>query len=325
MPLADFVVRYDPSKDSMEDVGYKIIKSVILNNRIKNKKPAVIFVSGDSGEGKSISGGLKLQEVILALQGIDIRKYLHDINVYTPLEYPQKLKRLLYEKHLKKVNVIALHEARDVVRAKNWQSFIAQAVADVNAQSRSIKRMVFIIISQFIRDITTDMRYTLNLYIKVYRPQGRKARLYINVMWKDDRDLEKPKLRKRKLRGYLVYPNGRYRRYVPEYIEVTIPDKDIVQAFEEADRKAKSIILDKKMDILIKEMELESGMANRKIESMVDWYVKHPDQLALIGKRYRGKWRLREEFGTMHELTKDEKKNFEALIGEKLEKGQGKD
>src|SRR3990172_1749681 len=118
----------------MEDVTKRILYSLIVK-RIKHKKPCVIFISGDSGEGKSWSG-ISLQDIILETQGINLAEYFTDVNIFTPLEYPKKLDRLLYNKELKKVNVICLHEAREVIRAKDWRSFLTQSIADVNALSR---------------------------------------------------------------------------------------------------------------------------------------------------------------------------------------------
>jgi ABC-type dipeptide/oligopeptide/nickel transport system ATPase component len=318
MAFCDFVIKYDPSKDKPEDLSRKIIYSIIVK-RLKGKKPAVVFLSGDSGEGKSVTG-LELMKLILESQGVELKDHLNDVNIYTPLEYPTKLDNLLYKKELKNVNVMCIHEAREIVKAKLWHSFINQAIADVNAMSRSVKRLCTIIVSQFIRDISTDIRYTLTYYCKVSRPIGKKARLYIYVMWKDDRDLEKPKLRKRKLSGYLVMPNGKYRRFVPKYIEITPPDKAITDAFDAADTEAKSSIIKRKLKKLMAEMKLEAGEENNKVSNMVDFYLgkDNYESLHMIGKRVRGKWRLKSDFKDMQELSKDEVYRFENAVNLKL-------
>jgi len=316
----DFAVQYNPQKDKTEDITKRILYSIVIK-RIKHKKPAILFIAGDSGEGKSYSA-LRLQEVLLELQGLDIRQYLDKINVFTPLEYPNKLESILYDKELKKVNIICMHEAREVVKAKNWQSFLTQSIADINAMSRAIKRLCVIIISQFIRDITTDVRYTLNYYIKISRPKGKRARLYINVMWKDDRDLEKPKLRKRKLSGYLIYPNGKWVRYVPQYLELAPPSKEIAQQFDKLDVEAKSGIIRRKISKLIKDMQedIQNSTDNNKINAMVEWYVKHPENLVKIGRQRKGKWKLGKEAKEMHDLSKREAIDFEQQLNEQLKK-----
>lgn len=316
MAFCDFVVKYDPSVDKPEELTKRIIYSILIK-RLKAKKPAVVFIGGDSGEGKSYSA-IRLIEIMLEIQGLDPLKYFNAINVYTPLQYPKKLDKLLFDEELKKVNILCMHEAREVVKAKMWQSFLTQAVSDVNAMSRSIKRLCFIIISQFIRDITNDIRYTLNFYMIVRRPKGKKARLYINVMWKDDRDLEKPKLRKRKLSGYIVSPDGKYRRFVPQYLELSKPRKELIDIFEAEDYKAKAGIIRKKLDTLLQSMKDELGVASEKVDNMVEWYSKDLDNLHVIGKRWRGKWKVKPEVVKIHKLTTEETVKFEQQLNDKL-------
>jgi len=308
MAFCDFVIRHDPEKESVEDLSKKILISLYIN-RIKAKKPVITFVSGESGEGKSINT-IKLIQVLLELQGLNIKDFLHDINVYTPLQYPTKLDAILYDKRLKKVNMIVMHEAREIVKAKMWHSFLTQAIGDVNAMSRAIKRLMIFIISQFIRDIATDIRYTLNYYIKVARPRNRRARFYIYKMWKDDKDLEKPKLRKRKISGYLLLPNGTSKRYSPQYLELKMPDKEIVDEFDKKDMESKSEIIKRKLNKLIKEMSEDLNLENKKIEGMIKFYSDHPESLKKVGTRSRGKWKVNPEFKDMHDLNKDEVKAF---------------
>lgn len=318
MAVIDFVVNFDPAKDNKEDLFERIMYSVFVR-RLKANKPAVVFIGGDSGEGKSYSG-LRFQEIFLRVQNLAIKKYLEDINVFTPLEYPKKLEKLLFDKKLKKVNIICIHEAREVIKAKRWQSFLTQAIADINAMSRTIKRLCIIIISQFIRDITNDMRYTLSHYCIVRRPRGQLARLYIWVLWKDDRDLQKPMLRKRKLAGYLKYPNGKYRKFIPQYFELRRPEKAVRDVFDEADKKSKSMIIRRKMEKLINEMEADVGIGSQKVEAMVEYYTKNQESIAAIGKRSGDKWKMNKTFTEIHDMTRTEKTEFEERMTMKLKK-----
>ena len=316
MAFCDFAVKYDPSKDTQEQLTERILYSLYVR-RMKAKKPVITFISGESGEGKSCAY-LRICEILCKIQGLDLKEYLDDVNVYVPIQYPQKIRAILHDKRLKKVNMIGVHEARTLIKAKLWQNFVTQAIGDINAMSRSVKRLAIFIVSQFIRDITTDIRYTLTYYMKVSRPIGSKARLYMNVMWKDDRDLEKPKLRKRKLSGYLVYPNGKYRRFVPQYLQLTLPDKEILQRFEKSDREAKVKILNQKIDKLIKEMSKEMEIEGKKIGSMVDFYAANTDNLKLIGKRRGKKFLVNKDFKEMHDLTPTEARDFQDKLTHKL-------
>lgn len=312
----DFIIKYDPQVDTTLTLSEKVLNALILRP-LKYRKPRIIFIGGDSGEGKSIAA-LRIQQILLGIEGLDLKDYVNDINIYQPLEYPAKIDRLLNDKSLKKIKIVCFHEAREIVKAKNWAGFLAQAVADVNAMSRAVKRLCTIIISQFIRDITTDVRYTLNYYCTAWRPLGGHTRLTIYKMWKDDKDLEKPRLRKMRIKGILVYPNGRHRVYMPKYLEITMPDKEIVKIFEEQDKEAKTKIIRAKLNKLIKDMKAEMDLETDKVGAMVEWYVKHPDQLELIGHYVRGKYKLKAEVMSMHDLNKDEMLQFSRELTEKL-------
>jgi len=310
MSACDFRIRYNPDTDTELDITKRILY-VLFIKRLKGHKPAVAFVSGDSGEGKSYSA-IRLMEILLEIQGHKIEDFIEDVNIFTPLEYPTKMRNILFDDRLKKVNVLAVHEARELVKAKQWQSFLTQAVGDINAMSRSIKRLCIIIVSQFIRDVTTDIRYTLNYYIKVRRPIDQKARLYIHVMWKDDRDIDKPALRKRKLQGYLVYPDGKHVRFVPKYLEITKPSKFIREAFDKADTEAKAGIIKNKLNKLLEEIQEHLGQESNKVASMFEHYSKGGlDRLAEIGRMYKGRWRLKKGIREMHGLSDSESEAFE--------------
>lgn len=316
MAFCDFVVKYDPTTETKEALTKKIIYTLFYK-RIKGKKPVVCFIGGDSGEGKSWAC-LKLQEVILSYWNITLDQYLNYINVYSPLQYPYKIDALLNDAELKDIHIIAMHEARDLVRAKKWYSFLNEAIGDINTQSRSVKRMVIFIISQFIRDISTDIRYSLTYYCKATRPIGKKTRLYINVIWKDDHDLEKPKLRKRKISGYLVDNEGRYRRYVPKYLILDKPSDIVIKEFERQDREAKATILKKKISKLMEEMKKDIGEESAKVLAMVEYYSKNTETLNTIGKRKGKYWYLNADFKKMHGLSEDETKDFQKALNIKL-------
>lgn len=322
MVFTDFRVRFNPNKDDMFEVTKRILYSLFIR-RVKYKKPVVAFVSGDSGEGKSLST-IGLQNILMELQNLDLKEFLNTINVYTPLQYPEKIDKILHKKELKKINMICVHEARELVRAKNWQNFLTQAIGDINAESRSIKTLIFFIISQFIRDITTDIRYTLNYYIKVNRPIGKAyAKMQIYVMWKDDRDLEKPKLRKRRISGYLVYPNGVHRRYTPKYLEMRLPPKEIVEIFEANDLAAKKGLIRRKLDKLIEEMKHDIGAKSDKIELIADYYLGNQHLLSNLGQRYKGKFKFKTDILKLHNLTKKESERLEEVMLERLKNIEG--
>lgn len=320
----DFAIKYNPEKDTGIDLTKKVLFSIIIR-RLMYKKPAVMFIAGKSGEGKTHTA-VRIQQLLLELRGLDVRDYLQDINVFTPLEYPKKLNALLYDKRLKKVNIICAHEAREIVRAKDWQSFLTTSIADVNAMSRAIKRLCIMIISQNLKDIAREIRLTVNYYCKVTRPIGHNARLYINTMYEDDRDIDQPKIRKRRLTGYLVYPNGKYKKWTPKYLELSRLDKDIAKALDKADVDAKSGILRSKLNKLMEAMKKDIGDDANKLNAMLEWYLNNSDNLTTLGSVRKGKLTLNKEFKEMHSLSDDELKTFTEMINTAMkEKGEIKE
>lgn len=327
MRIPDFVVKYDRWKDTSEDLVDKILYFLYVR-QIKGKFPVVTFISGESGHGKSW-GALTLMYKLLKLQGIDMRKVNSIVNVHTPMQYPQKLQRLLspkkfYEdqeeiKLIKATNVFCVHEARNLIKSKKWQDFVSQAVSDVNAMSRAIKRIAFFIVSQFIRDITTDVRYTLNYYGKCRRTVGESTKLYLSVMWKDDRDLEKPKLRKRKIWGRLISPSGKYKNYEPDYFILSKPPKEIRDQFDEEDYEAKGKIIHALMEKMIAKINTEFNMGEKKLEAMVKWYSQDIETLRKIGHMTkRGNWKFKPQVADAHDLTPSEFKEFSIMMNHKM-------
>lgn len=319
MAHCDFAVKYDPSKDTQYDLAKKIVYALIVR-KLKQNKPRIVFGVGESGSGKSMSF-LTLQMMMLEAQGLKLEEYIDDINVYVPLEYPQKIKRMLFEKELKKVNIICLHEAREVLNAKLWFSFINRAIANVNAMSRGIKPLCIMIISQLAVDVSTDVRRTMNFYLKMSRPSGRNARIYINTVWIDDRDLERPKIRKRRISGYLVYPNGTWQPYRPEYLEVKMPPKHIAEHFDRKDVEAKGAITRSQMNKLMVEIQKEVGKSDSKVEVMVEWYLSHQEQMGAILQSRKGNIKLKPEFKKMHQMTDEETESFQTKLQEAMVKG----
>jgi len=312
----DFVVheQADP-----EQTGKHILQHLTVN-RLRAKKPCVILVVGDSGEGKSFTA-LKIAEVVNNYYNVDTLKTINDFIVYTPLEYTQKLDNILHNNEkrqdIKNLRVLMIDEAREVVRSHLWHSFINQAISDCNAMSRRIKPLVIIVVTQFVKDIDSAVRRTITYYGKCARPLTGSTRFDLFRVWKDDHDLERPKLRKRKVKGYIISKQKQYSLYTPEF-EVHLPDKKIINAYEHQNFEAKSKILRKKLEDMLKMLEKDIGHEFDKVHALVNHYINNPDNLRLIITRRYNKIRVKKEFKQMHDLTNIEVSEFEKLILEKL-------
>ena len=320
----DFVIKYNPKKDSVHDLTRKVMYGLFIR-RLKLNKPVNAFICGDSGEGKSESA-LSIIEELMIMQGLNIDKYFQDINVFNPITYSNKLNKILHEKELKKVQMLVVHEARDLVKAKNWHSFINTTISDVNTMARQVKKMMYFVISQFIKDIDTNMRYTLTHYIKVTRPNsaGKNARMHVFKMWKDDRDIEKPKLRKRRIKILLMYPDGKTRLWIPKYMEIPRPSKKIRDLMQKADKEEKSKIIKKKLKKLEEEMRGDIGVENgeSKTEQLIDFYTQDIEKLQQIMIKKNGRWTIDKSFQKILDLDKKQfKKLKDTIKARALEKG----
>ena len=67
-------------------------------------------------------------------------------------------------------------------------------------------------------------------------------------------------------------------------------------------------------------MEVE----NKNIDSMIKWYVEHQENLSLIGKKSRGKWKVKPEAKIMHDLTDEEMKQFQEGMNKALKEQEEK-
>lgn len=311
--FTDFVVNYN---ENPEELGKEIIKSITIN-RLKAKKPSIIFITGDSGEGKSYTG-IEVLEIVNEATGVDTLKYLNDQIIYTPLEYTRKLDKILFDKKLKKVKVILIDEARELVKAKLWHSFINQAIADCNAMSRRIKPLVLIIVSQFVSDIDSDVRRTIMFYGKCARPLKGRTNFTLHRIWKDDRDIERPRLRKRGLKGYII-KDGVYSVFKPKFT-IKLPPKEVINKYEEQNFEAKSKIIRKKLENLMKMLDKEIGHEFDKVKELVDFYIKKPEMLKMIIERKHNKIKVKSKFRAMHDLTPIEVSEFQKLLIQELAK-----
>jgi len=100
-----------------------------------------------------------------------------------------------------------------------------------------------------------------------------------------------------------------------------MPDRKIWNKYDEASYNAKSVILRIRIEETLKKMEKQLNIFD-KVQSLVDFYIKNPDQLTLIiDPRYK-RFRLRKQFKDMHDITNTETVEFEKRLQKALmEKG----
>lgn len=310
--VLDFIIEEKNCPDSLS----KAIIGNLFGNRLKNNKPTIVLIVGDSGEGKSYIT-LSLADILLQREGLDLKDYLKDTVIFTPLEYAEKMPALLHDKRLKKVKFLIMDEAREVVDAKKWFDYVTRAVAQVNTMFRRVKPMVIFVVTQYVGDIDKALRRTANFYGKCSRPQGQKTKLLLYRMWKDDKDVENPKLRKRTIRGVLKKEDGFNEKLYPIF-RFNKPRPEIVELYEKLNYEAKSKIINSKMNNLLRRLKADLGEPMLRVNALVDFYVNKPEALHLILERKRGKMRLKKDFSRMQELTKEETAEFKKRLFDKL-------
>jgi len=121
-------------------------------------------------------------------------------------------------------------------------------------------------------------------------------------------------MKKRRLTGYLVYPDGKYHKWTPKYLELKPLDKDLADIFDKCDVDAKGGLIKNKLNKLMDSMRKDIGEDSEKLKTMLEWYTKNSDSLSDIGRRLKGKFTLKKEFRDMHRLDEKEFIEFEKML-----------
>jgi len=313
MGVTDFIVQYDQDAKKM---GEEVIRHLTVN-RLQYHKPVIILLTGDSGEGKSFTA-LKIMKIINDHYGVDTLENLDNQIVYTPLEYTRKMDAILHDTDKKKLKCLIIDEAREIVSSKLWYSFVNRAIADVNALHRTIKPMVLIVVVQFIKDIDVSTRRTVNYYFKCARPLNMNVNLYPFKLWKDDRNLEAPRIRKRSIRGYYRKDHKQIPFRLKKFT-ITMPPKDIADAYEKINKERKSSIIRRKLDSLVEQMEKELGMDTDRVGNLITFYMGDERKRKGIIEYTYHKVRLAKDFKELHGLTRNDIADFKRRIKPLLE------
>lgn len=312
----DCVVEYNPQEETIYDLSLKVLKHLFLK-RLQYKKPVILGVFGKSGEGKSESTASLIEE-LMKVQGLDLKEYFDIINAFTPLQYSKKLNAIMFDKKYKDVKSIIIHEAREVIKAKHWYSFINVAISDINAMARSVKRVMTVIISQCLMDIDKSMRSTLTHYAKIERPNNPdlNAKMYLRIVYEDDTYMERPVLRRRKPRIRIIYPNKKTRIWIPNYIEIPRASKEIAKMLQEKDNEAKAPLLKKKLNQIQEEIKKEYGddSVTTTRKNLVDFYTSDTQKFQQILKKNNKGWAVDKVFLSVLGIKKEEEKQFKKDI-----------
>lgn len=321
MPLGiDFSVDW---KGSDESTTLEILEHVLLR-RVKGNLPCVIAVTGKTGRGKSL-GSLVLIQKMLARQGIDLlqalpgsadpRSLLERIVIFNPLEYAEKMKATLHNRELRDVPFIQIDEARFVVGSDQWHSFVNQTIGHVNAISREFKPLVSFIITQSLKDIDKKTRTALDFQFKFERTAGESAYILPYVFWENDNDIEKIKLCRRRLIGFIKKDGEKVKSKLK--IRVKLASKELRDIYGPLVRARKIDLVNSKMEALTEKITRDFNKNNfDRINQLIEDCLKSPQEFHTYAEYSRKKWRLKEGVEEKLSLSVEQKKEFERRLRE---------
>lgn len=309
----DFVVQW---QGNMEDTTTEIFDHLFYR-RIKSHKPCVICVTGASGEGKS-NTGLHVVDKLFKKQGIDFKDYVRQAVVGGVDDFGPKAKAIIHDKELKKCFAIIIDEAAATVNSKDWASLTNRAINFINNMSRAIKPLFIVIIAQSLKQIDSQTRHTINYYMPVKRAYNSPAKARVYKFYIDERDLDKPKLKKKLVRGYIEHTNKK------DYIElkdIEFPKvrQEVWDLYKVDMIDSKSKLLEAEFDKLAKHlMEQNQDKQKERIEQLAKFLWSNKYILSNFAKFGRNKWNLKQDFITNFGITDSEKKDLESMLKTKI-------
>lgn len=286
-----FLVKYDGNIV----LTTKRIIHALITNRTKKNKPCVICIVGKSGEGKS-NVGLFMTDATYELENIDFAKYVGKTVIMSALDFGPKTRDILRDKNLKEAFIIMIDEAKATVNSQDWATAVNRTIAMVNSLSRAIKPMAIIIIAQSLKDVDRATRDTIDYYIKVSRDdEGGHAKIY--EFWVDDRDLDRPKTKKRIVSGMIEDEKGNVQPYQLNQITFGKVRKEIWGPYNSIMYEAKDKLIEAEFENL--DRYLQDKYSNKEVERVVkigEYLQQNPLQINEYGTYKYGKWKLNDEF-----------------------------
>lgn len=272
----------------------RIIHALIVN-RVKKNKPCVICIVGKSGEGKS-NAGLFISDATYELENLDFAEYVDKTVIMSALDFGNKTRDILRSKELKKAFIIMIDEAKATVNSQDWATAVNRTIAMVNSLSRAIKPMAIIIVAQSLKDIDRATRETIDYYIKVTRDdEGGHAKIY--EFWVDDRDLDRPKTKKRIVSGMIEDQQGNVQPYQLNQITFGKVRKEVWNVYNAIMYEAKDKLIEAEFENL--DRYLQDKYSNKEVERVIkiaEYLQQNPDQINEYGTFKHKKWKLNDEF-----------------------------
>jgi hypothetical protein len=251
-------------------------------------------------------------------EGLDFAQYVRQAVIGGIEDFGPKAKAILNDKELKDCFVIIIDEAAATVNSKDWSSLTNRAVNFINNMSRAIKPLLIIIIAQSLKQVDSQTRQTVNYYMPVTRSYNNPAKAKIYKFYINERDLEKPKLQKKLLRGYIDYENN---KELIELKDIEFPRvRDAVWDLYKVDMlDSKNKLLEAEFDKLAKHLlEKNSDQQKQRIEALSKYLWSNKYILSNFAKFTKKKWSLKDDFLIAFSVTDLEKRDIEKLLQSKV-------
>ena len=313
MPV-DVIVHWKGSEE-------KLMEDILINlfiKKIKAGMPLFISIVGKSSSGKS-AFSILIQDIMYRANNLDYIDYVEQTILIKPDQYSKKVKEMLDKKnkHMKKAFTLQTDEAKFLINSESWGSFRNKAIRTITATSRAIKPIIFIIIAQLMRDIDKATRLSLDYYFEISRSPGVSPRVIPYVLYEDTTDIEKVKIKKRRLQAVIVYPNGTRKKVLPVF-RPKMPRKELYGKYNSFEVTSKQEEIFKLLDELDRDIEKLSGDYSAKVKEFAAHLIANPVELEKLGQFKRGKWKVSKETMKKYNYTSNQIKLVEELIQKKF-------
>lgn len=285
----DFVVEW---QGNQIDTTTEILRHII-ERPTKGHLPRMVLVTGKSGTGKS-NFTLNMFDKFYEKIGIDFSKHVVDSVIIEPTEFGEKVKSLLNDEKEKKLWLLQIDEARFVVGADNWNSFYNHAVGHIRAASRAIKPIALFVLTQFSMDIDKRTRSAPDYIFECSRVIGKKAKVFPFVVYVDERNPNKPEIKKRRLYGLIRRDGKPLLKGYPIFV-TNLCRKEVLDVYDTEQVPKKMRVLERIIKKFLDKMKLEfgSGDARKQLEEILKHFIENKEELKNWADYKRKKWKLK--------------------------------
>lgn len=312
----DVIVRW---KGSEEELMNDILTNLFIK-KLKAGMPIFISIVGKSSSGKS-AFSILIQDIMYKARELDYLDYVEETILIKPSQYSNKVKQMLNmkDKKMKKAFTLQTDEAKFLINSESWGSFRNKAIRTITATSRAIKPILFIVIAQLMRDIDKATRLSLDYYFEITRSPGVSPKVIPYVLYEDTTDVEKVKIKKRRLTAVIIYPDGSQRKVLPIF-RPKMPRKELYEKYQSFEVKSKEEEIFALLDELDKDIEKLSGDYSAKVKEFAQHLIDNPTELEKLGEFKRGKWKVNKSTMQKYNYTQNQFKMVEELVAKKFEK-----